>query len=46
MANRYLHIVEAESVPAAFSLVSSCELGRGSLPLRPELLPLYVHTCT
>jgi hypothetical protein len=35
--------VEAESVPARISLVSSHGLGRGSLPLRPEL-PTIVHS--
>jgi len=29
--------VEEESAPAVISLVWSCGLGRGSLPLRPEL---------
>jgi hypothetical protein len=38
-----LSIVEVESVPARVSLVSSHGLGRGSLPLRPEL-PTTVHS--
>jgi hypothetical protein len=34
--------VEVESAPAAISLVWSHVLGRGSLPLRPELPHLYI----
>jgi hypothetical protein len=40
---RVLNTVEAESVPATFSLVSSHGLNRGSLPLRPKL-PTTVHS--
>jgi hypothetical protein len=35
--------VEVESAPARISLVPSHGLGRGSLPLRPELAPV-VHS--
>ena len=34
--------MEAEFALDAFSLVWSHVLGRGSLPLRPELPPLYI----
>ena len=36
--------MEAESAPAAVSLVQSHVLGRGSLPLRPELPPVVHRT--
>ena len=37
-------VVEAGSLPAAFSLVWSHVLGRGSLPLRPELPSIVYRT--
>jgi hypothetical protein len=43
IADIIVNTVEAESAPAGISLVWSHVLGRGSLPLRPELPPV-VHS--